>query len=245
MSRRRRPSSAGLVFHVVNRAAKRVPLFEDHNDYLAFRTILAEGVRRFGIAFFAYCLMPNHWHFVLSPTADGALSRFMHWLTTTHARRWQIYRGLDGSGAVYQGRFKAIPISCDRHFLWVCRYVERNALRASLVTSAHAWHWSSLAERGAPSTDITLAEWPVPRPEDWVAHVNTPQTPAELEAFRRAMRRGEPFGDEEWQSRMSIALGLHRPGGPGRPRRVKCPLKMTSDPITHMSLTAHPTRSRR
>jgi putative transposase len=221
-----------LIFHVVNRAAKRVPLFEDHNDYLAFRRILGEAVRRFGIALFAYCLMPNHWHLVLSPTAAGELSRFMHWLTTTHARRWQIHRRLDGHGAVYQGRFKAIPVSCDRHLLWVCRYVERNALRASLVTSAEAWEWSSL--RGESGNDVTLSEWPVRRPDDWIVHVNTPQTPAELEVFRRAMRRGEPFGDDDWQKRTSIALGLHGQRGPGRPRRLDCPRKMTSDPLTRM-----------
>ncbi len=97
-------------------------------------------VRR--VAVFAYCLMPNHWHLVASPTAPGALSIFMHRLTTTHARLWHRARGSAGEGAVYQGRFSAIPIQCDRHFLIVCRYVERNALRASLVSRAEDWPWS-------------------------------------------------------------------------------------------------------
>jgi putative transposase len=106
---------------VVNRAAKRTILFENASDYAAFERVLEAAVRRSRVAVFAYCIMPNHWHFLLSPPADGALSVFMHWLTTTHARRWQTARGLEGQGAVYQGRFKAIAIANDRHFLWVCR----------------------------------------------------------------------------------------------------------------------------
>jgi putative transposase len=221
MPRRPRGSTAGLVFHVVNRAAKRVPLFEEDSDYSAFRRILADAVKRFKVALFAYCLMPNHWHLVLSPRDDRALSSFMHWLTTTHARRWQIAHGMDGYGAVYQGRFKAIPVSCDRHFLWVCRYVERNALRASLVCRADAWEWSSLSQHHRNHANVPLCDWPVSRPEDWLDQVNVPQTLEEIEAFRRSMRRGEPFGDDDWRDAVLVRLGLERKRGRGRrPRQT-------------------------
>src|SRR5262245_56576177 len=136
MPRPKRASAPGLVFHVINRAAKRSCLFASAADYQAFMHVLADGVTRLDVALFAYCIMPNHWHFVLAPRTHGALSRFMHWLTTTHARRWQIAKEMDGQGAVYQGRFRSIPIETDRYFLWVCRYVERNALRAGLVDGA-------------------------------------------------------------------------------------------------------------
>lgn len=219
MPRRPRGSTAGLFFHVVNRAAKRVPLFERDADYAAFEHVLIEAVRRTRVAIFAYCLMPNHWHLVLSPPEDGDLSRFMHWLTTTHARRWQTIRGLDGHGAVYQGRFKAIAIKNDHHFLWVCRYVERNALRASLVSRAEDWRWSSLQLR-RKAEDQWLSEWPVLPSEDWLTWVNTPQTDREVAAFRLAMRTGDPFGDQSWQDRIRCALGLKSPRGRGRPSRA-------------------------
>ncbi len=199
MPRPRRASPAGLVFHVINRAAKKT--------------------------------RPNHWHFVLSSRVDGELSRFMHWLTTTHARRWQLAKDLDGQGAVYQGRFKAIPIETECYFLWVCRYVERNALRARLVERAENWRWGSLWRRhNAAAVDgPTLAAWPIVAPADWSTHVNKPQTRDELEAFRRAMGAGQPFGEDEW-ARMIVGVLGQSPRRPrGRPR--KCPQKMTSDPI--------------
>ena len=74
----------------------------------------------------AYCLMPNHFHIVAWPVGDGDLSRWMHWLTTAHVRRYLAhYRH---SGHIWQGRYKAFPAQDDGHLLTALRYVERNAL---------------------------------------------------------------------------------------------------------------------
>lgn len=61
------------------------------------------------------------------------------WLTLTHTQRWHAHRKATGSGHRYQGRFKSFPIQDDDHFLTVCWYVERNALRANLVQRAEDW----------------------------------------------------------------------------------------------------------
>jgi putative transposase len=241
MPRRPRISTAGLFFHVVNRAAKRSTLFESATDYEAFERVLATAVARSDVSLFAYCVMPNHWHLLLSPRVDGALSRFMHWLTTTHARRWQTVRKLDGQGAVYQGRFRAIPVSDDSHFLWVCRYIQRNPLRAALVDRAEDWPWSSLAQPRQDHQTVHLSTWPVGCPADWIAHVNTPQTEAEEKAFREAMTRGEPFGDDPWRQAVEDRLGIRR-GIRGRRLNVpksKCPQQMTPDPFKRTKPLAH------
>ena len=92
----------------------------------------------------AYCVMPNHWHLVVWPHQDGALSRFMNWLTLTHTQRWHQHRHSVGEGHVYQGQFKSFPVETNEYFLVVCRYVERNAVRAGLVERAEQWRWSSV-----------------------------------------------------------------------------------------------------
>ena len=158
-------------------------------DYSAFERILFDAIARGDVSLFAYCLMPNHWHLLLSPRVDGSLSRFMHWLTTTHARRWQIVRHSDGQGAVYQGRFRAVPITSDEHFLCACRYVERNPLRAALVERAENWRWSSLWRRHTHADAGSLSHWPVTQPVDWIELVNAGQTPAEVDSCRRVARR--------------------------------------------------------
>ena len=237
MPRRPRVSTAGLCFHVVNRAAKRSTLFESAADYRAFERVLALAIARSDVSLFAYCVMPNHWHLLLTPRVDGALSRFMHWLTTTHARRWQTFRELDGQGAVYQGRFKAIPVCDDRHFLWVCRYVERNPLRAGLVERAEDWRWSSLARRHEGCETSFLSEWPVGGPVDWIGYVNQVETAAEEKALKKAMTGGEPFGDAAWCQAIKERLGIRTRGARGRRpaplNRVDCPQQMTPDPFTN------------
>jgi putative transposase len=77
------------------------------------------------------------------------LSDFGHWLTLTHTQRWHAHYRDVGTGHLYQGRFKSFPIEQDEHFLQVCRYVERNPLRAGLVNRAEQWRWSSLWQRSS------------------------------------------------------------------------------------------------
>jgi putative transposase len=135
----------GFAYHCLNRGNGRAAIFRKDGDYQAFERVLAESLEHVpGMRLVVYCLMPNHWHLVLWPRRDGELSDFLHWLTLTHTQRWHAHHHEVGGGHLYQGRFKSFPIHEDEHFLTVCRYVERNALRARLVAKAEAWRWGSL-----------------------------------------------------------------------------------------------------
>jgi putative transposase len=228
--RREIPLSAGLVFHVCNRSAKRTPLFRADDDYALFERVLRVSVARFPVALYAYCVMPNHWHLLVQPRTDDGLGRFMHGLTMRHARRWRDLRASTGEGAVYQGRFRAVPIQCETHFLRACRYVERNPLRANLVGRAELWEWSSLWRRMSHTNVGWLAPWPVAMPADWITYVNSPQSEEEVAAMRTALRTTQPLGDEDWCAATRARLGLAPPVRRGR--RVECPQQMTPGAVT-------------
>jgi putative transposase len=102
--------------------------------------------------------MPNHWHLVVWPERDGDLSEFMRWLTLTHTQRWHAKHHTQGTGPLYQGRFKGFPVANDEHCLRVLRYVEGNPLRAGLARSARRWRWSSLgrATLGLPGPPLEM-----------------------------------------------------------------------------------------
>lgn len=223
MGRPLRASPGGYVYHVLNRANARLPIFQKPADYEAFERVLQEALAHVpNMRLLAYCLMPNHWHLVLWPRGDGELSDFGHWLTLTHTQRWHAHYHNVGAGHLYQGRFKSFPVAADEHFLAVCRYVERNALRAGLVERAEAWRYCSLwrREHGDSPLSACLAEWPVPRPRTWRELVNRPETVAELEALRRSVERGQPFGDRSWVTRCAGRLGLESTLRPrGRPKK--------------------------
>jgi putative transposase len=222
MGRPLRAALGGLVYHVLNRANGRLTLFEKDEDYEAFERVLAQAVQRVDMRLLAYCLMPNHWHLVLWPRTDGDLSRFVGWLTLTHTQRWHAHRHTTGSGHLYQGRFKSFPVQTDEHFLTVCRYVERNPLRAGMVPRAEAWRWGSLwwRKQGSAAVGTLLSAWPVEQPGAWVRLVNEPQSQEELEALRRCVGRGQPFGSLVWQQQTAARLGLGSVFRPrGRPRK--------------------------
>ncbi len=104
----------------------------------------------------AFVLLRNHWHLIVWANRAGELTTYLQWLTVTHVRRWHAHHHTVGTGPIYQGRFKSFPIQEDEHFLTVCRYVERNPLRANLVPRAESWRWSSLSTACAPQTAIVL-----------------------------------------------------------------------------------------
>lgn len=199
-----------MVFHVLNRGAGRQRLFEKTADYQAFEAILDETLDKVPMRICNYCIMPNHWHFVLWPKGDGDLGRFMQRLTVTHVTRWQKHRRLVSEGHVYQGRFKSFPVETSDYFYQVARYVERNALRAHLTTAAEEWRWSSLwcHAQGTPDQRRRLSTWPLPRPGGWLKHVNQPQNESEVEAIRRSIARGQPFGANLWVEQIVKQLGL-------------------------------------
>jgi putative transposase len=198
-------------------------MFERSGDYAAFETLLSEAKARVSLHLFAYCVMPNHWHLVLCPQGDRDLSQFMHWLTMTHAQRWHAHKGSAGTGSVYQGRFKAIPVESNHHFLIACRYVERNPLRANLVRDAADWRWSSFWRRMHNPHGPLLDQWPVARPPAWNDWVNQPQTESEVAAIRNAIRRGAPLGSSAWTSEVARTLSLEPALRPSHRQTTRAP----------------------
>ena len=203
MARRTRCSDAGYVYHVLNRAVGRAQIFDKSADYAAFEKVLRQAWERTAMRLLAYIILPNHWHLVVWPEHDGDLSTYAQWLTVTHVRRWHAHHHTEGTGPVYQGRFKSFPVQSDDHFLRVCRYVERNALRANLRPRAEQRRWSSLWQRCHATGMPWLHDWPLPLAEGWLHHVNQAETENELAALRRSVARGAPF----WRRRVAAADG--------------------------------------
>lgn len=190
----------GEVYHVLNRANARVQIFDNDKDYLQFESILEEAVEKYSMRLLAYCIMPNHWHLVVYPKADGDLQQFMSWLTNTHTRRWHVTKQTVGQGHLYQGRYKSFICEQDQHLLTVLRYVERNAKTANLVKKAEEWKWSSVWRReyGTDTQKKLLAVWSTIIPKNYLRELHEPLTNAEIVKLEKSEEKSIPFGRDAW-----------------------------------------------
>lgn len=222
MPRPPRADAAGQIYHALNRGNDRKTIFHKEADYQAFEHVLAEGLQKFPVALYSYCWMPNHWHMVLSPREDGAMSQLMYWVTMTHTARHHAHYDRVGFGHLYQGRYKSFPTQNDDHFFTLCRYVERNAVSAKLCDAAEKWpHGSLFNWRNPGACIVNLAAWPIPRLPNWVERVNRKLDKNRLDQLRRAIARGQPFGDPGWVETTARIYNLESTlRKRGRPRKI-------------------------
>jgi putative transposase len=172
--------ATGYTFHATNRGVERRTLFRRDAEYRSFLSLLHRGKERFAVSVFGLCLMPNHFHLVIRPNEERALSAYLHWVQGCYSCQLRISTHTRGHGHVFQQRFWTGPIHDHAHFLSALRYVEANPVAAKLVERAEHWPWSSLVLRRS-SGDHLLDPLPVPLPPRWTDYVNEEPLPGEAD----------------------------------------------------------------
>jgi putative transposase len=184
----------GVPHHVTQRGNHRARIFFEDGDYGVYRDLLTMETRRAGVAVWAWCLMPNHVHLILTSSDEAGLASA---IGRTHRR----YAGFVNAraartGHLFQERFSSAPMD-EAHFLSALAYVSLNPVRARLCARPEDWPWSSvrahlgLGEDGL--TDVAPALSRMPRFRDLI------EGPAEAPGFaalRQAEVIGRPLGSE-------------------------------------------------
>jgi putative transposase len=213
MSRPLRIQFPGAVYHVTARGDRREPIFEDEHDRASLLTVLAQGLDRFDAQCLVYCLMGNHYHFVLY-TRRANLSLLMRHVNGIYT---QVYNRRHGKvGHLFQGRFKAILVDRDAYLLSLCRYVERNPVGAGIVAQAPDWPWSScrahLGLTPGPAWLDSLGLWgyvlgrPVASAADMrracTLYAELIATPEDARLWDTGLRHQIYLGDDDFVARM-------------------------------------------
>lgn len=216
MPRTNRFAPPGHVFHVGNRGNDRRTLFHKSNEYAEFIRLLTVGKRRYPVKVFGLCLMPNHFHAMVQPDAEGALSTYLQWVEGRYAADLRARQRTTGQGHVFEKRFWSDGIDGRRHFLSVLRYIEANPVRCGMVRRATDWPWSSIVLRQCED-DGLLDPLPHTLPSTWENFVNSEQPYDEIERIRRRdlggrrpppLPPGEVVPDDDGDPYASVTTGV-------------------------------------
>jgi len=211
-------------FHVLNRGNHRQTLFAAPEEFATFLELVTAATEKFKMRLWGYCLMSNHWHFVIEVESSDDMSRWVHWISNRHVRLYHRENRQLGGGHIYQGRFKSFPIQDERYLFEVLRYVEANPLRARLVERAEQWLWSSLSSEPIRNGLVEierpkLAPWP--RHAEWLNTVNRPIAREKLLSLRQSIERGTPQGQADWMASFAAKHGMESTLRPrGRPAKT-------------------------
>ncbi|MBI2036074.1 transposase [Candidatus Microgenomates bacterium] len=134
----------GFFYHVYNRGNRKQKIFLQYRDYERFLKRLKEYKAEFGISILCYCLMPNHFHFLLRQDTEIPLTAFMLRLGTSYAKYFNIK--YEEVGSLFQDRFRAKLVETDEYLLQLSRYIHRNPkdiLPSTPGVELRDYRWSS------------------------------------------------------------------------------------------------------
>lgn len=141
LTTRQRIVFEGGIYHITQRAPGREVLFIEDGDYLYLLKLLKETVKKYDLALYAFALLPNHLHLLLS-IQERNLSQAMKKLF----ERYAIYfnKKYERKGHVFCGRYRASLCNDANYFLAASIYIHLNAYRAGLCENVDDYRWHSL-----------------------------------------------------------------------------------------------------
>ncbi|MCK5655834.1 MAG: transposase [Candidatus Aureabacteria bacterium] len=209
----------GLPHHITQRGNYRQTVFSKDFEYTGYLRWLDEYTRKYKIDILAYCLMPNHVHFICVPHRVDSLARSFN---ACHMRYAQYFNKKNClRGHLWQGRFYSCILD-EQHLYASCRYVENNPVRAKLVRKAENWQWSSAkAHLNKGTGSISLADIKeYMEVNNWREYLSEKEDKTLVEKIRSGTLSGKPLGDSSFIQQLEKVLGKKLRTSPrGRPRK--------------------------
>ena len=89
----------------------------------------------------SYCIMPDHYHFLLKILEDNSLSQFINNVENSYTRYFNIK--FNRKGPLWQSAFKSVEVGSNEQLLHVSRYIHLNPTTNNLVDKPEDWIFSS------------------------------------------------------------------------------------------------------
>lgn len=204
----------GYPHHVILRGNNKSAIFHSDEDGRFFIASLKRAKEKSRSQIYAYCLMPNHLHLIISPSTENGLCDMMQSLGRRYVRH--INDKYKRTGTLWEGRFKSSLISKDEYLLTCNRYIELNPVRAKIVKRPGDYHWSSYGFKAEGKRDDlvdldpayqALGKTPEERRSAYKTMFDESQDDLAFNAIRHATQKGGIFGDKTFIEKMAKLTG--------------------------------------
>jgi len=200
---------SGYPHHVVQRGNNRQDIFFDTADREFYLALLKKYANECNCKTRAYCLMNNHVHILLVPQNNDSLSRIMQKLSLTFTQFFN--KKYKRTGRLWECRFHSSPVDTDSYLWAVCRYIEKNPIRAKLVEKPFDYRWSSAKANTLIGYQDGIVE-PIWKDylslDEYVKFLNQADNEEQIKNIRTLTYKGMPIGSKSFIKNISDNLGI-------------------------------------
>ena len=131
----------GGYYHIFNRGVNKGLIFFNDGNFRYCLRLLRKYLAEYDLTLIVYCLMPNHYHFIIRQETDFGISECIRDMFNAYSQA--VNKQQHRIGTLFQGRFRHIHIDKDEYILHLCRYIYLNPVKGGLVVVPEQWAWSN------------------------------------------------------------------------------------------------------
>lgn len=224
MPRIARIVSVGYPHHVLQRGNNRQGIFFDVADRSFYLALLKKYATECDCKVKAYCLMDNHVHFLLVPGRNDSLAKTMQKLSLTFTQYSNKKYGR--TGRLWECRFHSCPVETESYLWAVCRYIEKNPVRAGMVKQPADYLWSSVKINTAVENRQDSFIEPIWKDyldkDAYIKFLNQSDDEKQIKEISQSTIQGVPVGRESFVKDVIESSGVIIVKKPrGRPKKNK------------------------
>lgn len=134
----------GQFYHFFNRGRSQLSIFKETDNYLFVLRKIKQYACQFELKLIAYCLMPNHYHFLVRQDGNHSSKLLPQRVFNSYSKAYN--RRYQHSGTIFEGDYKVKCILKPDYLLHLCRYIHGNPVKHGLVADPAHWPYSNYLE---------------------------------------------------------------------------------------------------
>jgi putative transposase len=144
MSRKLPSFIPGNYYHIYNRGAHCLSIFREPDNYLFVLRLLRQYLRDLDLTIIVYCLMPNHYHFLVRQNGERPAGKLPQLIFNSYSKAYN--KRYNHSGTLFEGPYDARHVQTQAHLRHLCRYIHANPVKDGLVAQIEEWPYSNYLE---------------------------------------------------------------------------------------------------